>query len=330
MSEKFYIVMEDGESRNKYFPENLTDELKKSGSVEFNPLTRSLTEDELCHYAPDATVLLTHWGAPQITSRYLSANPHLKLIAHCAGTVAHIASEDTYNAGIPCLSANNIMARYVAEAVLGLMISSLRSFKENDLLLQNGIWTKSRPSASLLDSTVGLIGLGSVGRNLLDLLKPFGTEVLVYDPYIAEGALSPWPFAKSAAQDEVLKCGVISVHASQTPETYHIIDEKAFSKMRDGAVFINTSRGSLVDTAAAAEMIRKKHLRAAFDVFEQEDAPQEALAHIDSVILQPHVAALPAGAKMTEEIIKDIGRFLNGEKMLLQVDYEQFAHMTRE
>lgn len=330
MPEKFFITKEAGKSRDLYFPADLISKLNETGTVEYNPLPGEMTEDELCRFAPDATVLLTHWGAPRITEKYLSVNPGLKLIAHCAGTVARIASDDTYRAGIPCISANPIMARYVAEAVLGLIISSMRSFKENDIMLQNGIWTKDNPADSLLDSTVGLIGLGTVGRCLLDLLVPFGTSVKVYDPYISSDALSLWPNAKAASFDEALQADVVSVHASKTPETCHMIDEAAFSKMHDGAVFINTARGSLVDTEAAAEMIKKKHLRAAFDVYEQEEGPQEQLAHISSVLLQPHIAALPAGAGMTREIINDISRFLAGEKMLLEVDYNRFIHMTRE
>lgn len=330
MAEKYFITTEAGPLRDRYFPPGLLAELEKTGTVACNPLPRGLTEEQLCHAAPSATILLTHWGAPQITRRYLAANPRLRLIAHCAGTVAHIASEDTYAAGIPCLSANPVMARYVAEAVLGLLISRMRGYKENDLLLQRGIWTKELPSVSLLDATVGLIGLGTVGRCLLDLLAPFGTRVLVYDPYLPADALAPWPNAEAATFEEALGAEAVSVHASQTPETYHMIDEAAFSRMRDGAVFINTARGSLVDTRAAAKMIPEKRLRAAFDVYERENGPQDALAGLDSVLLQPHIAALPAGVKMTEEIIKDIRRFLRGEDPLLSVPYEKFLYMTKE
>lgn len=330
MQEKFFITMPDNSKRKRHFPENLVAELESMGTVGWNPFPRKMTEEELCQLAPDATILLTHWGSPQVTQKYLDCNPDLKLIAHCAGTVAHIASEETYAKGIPCLSANSVMARYVAEAVLGLIIAAMRGFKENDLLMQKGIWDKSFPTASLLDSSVGLIGLGTIGRNLLDLLAPFGTKVLIFDPYIKEDALSEWPNAKLATFDEVLLSDVVSVHASQTPETYHIMNESAFAKMRDGAVFINTSRGSLVDTAAARKMIELKDIQAAFDVYEEEECPQDTLIGCDSILMQPHMSATPAGAKMTEEIIKDIKRFLKGEKTTLSITYGQFLHMTQE
>lgn len=330
MSEKFFITMPDNAKRKRHFPENLVAELESMGSVGWNPFTRKMTEEELCQLGGDATILLTHWGSPQVTEMYLKHNPNLKLIAHCAGTVAHIASEATYAAGIPCLSANSVMARYVAEAVLGLIISGMRGFKGNDLLMQKGVWDKSFPTKSLLDSTVGLVGLGTIGRNLLDLLAPFETRVLIFDPYITEDAIARWPNAKLASFEQVLDTDVVSVHASQTPETYHMINEEAFKKMRDGAVFINTSRGSLVDTAAARKMIEKKHLQAAFDVYEQEECAQDLLIGCDSIVMQPHMSATPAGAKMTEEIIKDIKRFLKGEKLTLSITYQQFSYMTQE
>lgn len=330
MSMVFFITSPEGGGRQTYFPDRLLSELAQLGEVRMNPTGHQLTEDQLCAEAPDAAVLLTHWGAPQITARYLNANPSLRLIAHCAGSVAHIASADSYDRGIPCISANPVMAKYVAEDVLGLIIASLRGFRENDCLLRAGVWTKKLPASSLYDVTVGLVGLGTVGRELLNLLAPFGTRVLVYDPYLPGGALEPWGNAREAEFSEVLGADVVSVHASKTPETFHMIGEDAFARMRDGAVFINTARGSLVDTGAAVRAIREKHLRAAFDVFEQEGGPQEAFADAERVILQPHVAALPAGARMTEAVIGDIRRFLAGEPLRLAVSRQQFEKMTAE
>lgn len=332
MKPVFYITSPDWSGRAKYFPARLIAQLEEMGSVRMNERGHDLTEDELCADAADADVVLTHWGAPQITKKYLNANPGLRLIAHCAGSVAGITSADAYERGVPCISANSIMAKFVAEAVLGLMIASMRGFKENDVNLQGGVWTKSLPAMSLFDPqvTVGLIGLGTVGRELLTLLEPFGTRVLVYDPYLPAGALDSWKNASLTDFAGALGADVVSVHASKTPETYHMMNADAFAQMRDGAVFINTARGALVDTEAAACAIRAKHLRAAFDVYEKEHCPQPVLSHIDGVLLQPHVAAIPAGAAMTEAVIADIGRFLRGEGLTLEVSRAQFDRMTKE
>jgi phosphoglycerate dehydrogenase-like enzyme len=328
--EKFFIAMPDTKNRSVYFPKDCIEELEDLGEVRLNPFDRKLSEQELIELASDCTILLTHWACPQVTASFLDAAPQLKLIAHCAGTVAHIAGEDTYQRGIPCLSANTVMAHYVAEAVLGMMLCGLRGFKEIDLQMQKGHWDKSIPCYSLFDSTVGLIGLGTVGRYLLDLLIPFGPKVKVYDPYLQRDALSRWPFAQIVDLDTALGCDVVSVHASQTPETYHMIDEQAFSRMKPNAIFINTARGSLVDTAAAAKALASEKIRGLFDVYEQEGCPQPQLAGMDNVLLLPHMAAVSAGARMTRAIIRDIRRFLSGEKPELEISYEQFTRMTQE
>lgn len=330
MSEVFFITSPEGGERRKYFPDRLLDRLKEYGEVRINPLPHKPSEEELCRIAPDATVLLTHWGAPRIGARYLDAAPGLKLLAHCAGSVARIASEEVYARGIPVISANAVMAKYVAEAVLGLMIAAARSFKEYDALLTAGVWTKSLPMTSLLDATVGLVGLGTVGRELLNLLAPFGTRVLVYDPYLPDDALEPWPDAERVGLDEALGADVVSVHASKTPETYHLMDAAAFEKMRDGAVFINTARGALVDTPAARAAIERKHLRAAFDVYEEENGPQPMLSGLPTILLQPHVAASPAGASMTAAIVDEIDRFFAGQPLTLTIGIGQFRRMTIE
>lgn len=330
MSEKIFITMPNTANRDKYFPPDCLLKLKRLGEVSFNPHPRKLTEEELCDLAPDCTVLFTHWGTPQITSRYLGKNKNLKLIAHGAGTVAHIASEDTYQAHVPCLSANPVMAKYVAEGVLGLIIASLRGYKEFDRRLSDGEWQKETVARSLFDVSVGLVGLGTVGRNLLDMLTVFGTKVKVYDPYLKPDALCGRENVALCSFDEVIKCDVVSIHASQTPETYHIINADAFEKMIDGAVLINTARGSLVDTAAAEKYMRSGKIRAAIDVYEKEGCAQPVFAGMDGVIIQPHTAALPAGAFMTREIIDDIYRFLQGGTPKYKVEYEQFLRMTQE
>ena len=304
--------------------------LRELGEVRLNPYDRRLTEDELCSLAAGSTVLVTHWGTPQITEKFLSVAPGLKLIAHCTGTVAHIASEDTYRHNIPCLSANPIMAKYVAEDVLGLMIAGLRGFKAYDCLVQRGEFRKDLSTGSLWDLTVGLVGLGTVGRWLLTLLAPFGTRVLVYDPYIPADALDAFPCAGFGTLDDVLGCDVISVHASQTPETYHIIGEGEFQRMKDNAVFINTARGSLVDTKAASEAFRTGRIRAAIDVYENEGQPQPTLMGMDNVILQPHIGSLPAGASMTRAILGDVRSILAGNAPKYAVSYGQFLRMTQE
>lgn len=327
------ITAAQGVNFERHFPEHVMKRLRALGEVEINPFHRSLTRDELQERLSDKDMVVTHWGTPQIDADMLARAPRLRLLAHAAGTVAHIASEAFYEKGIPVISANSVMAKYVSESVLGYMIAAMHQIPQYDRAMHAGQWKRLETAQqTLFGCGIGLIGLGTVGRNLLNLLRPFGCRVHVYDPYLKEGALDAWAFAQSASFEEALAQPVVSVHAAQTPETYHMINARALSLMPDGAVLINSSRGSLVDTGALIEVLKTGRIRAALDVFEKEGQGNqpEALLSLDNVILQPHMAAAAVTWQMTDAVIDDMERFLRGEALTLSVSLSQYRLMTQE
>lgn len=331
---KILITPPDDPTFARYFPKELVARLWEFGEVERNPFDRSFTAEELRERIADVDILLTHWGTPKIDETVLVHAPKLRLVAHAAGSVANIASEALYRRDIPVLSANPVMARYVAESVLGYMIAGTHRFAQTDRILRSGGWDKLESvQSSLFGARIGLIGLGTVGRALLDLLAPFHCHVSVYDPYLPEDALAKWDFAAACDFETAMKNPIVSVHASKTPETYRMIDEKALSLLPAGALLINSARGSLVDTKALIAALKEKKFYAVLDVYEKEGAGNldEALpALTDDTLLQPHAAAVAAGAQMTEAVIDDIGRFVRGEPLQLRVSHSQFRLMTQE
>ncbi|MBQ2956127.1 MAG: hydroxyacid dehydrogenase [Clostridia bacterium] len=331
---KILITLPRGEVFDRHFPPHIIRRLEKLGSIVYNETGRQLTEEEMKEKLADVQIVLTHWGTKQITGEVLDHAPELKIMAHCAGTVAHIASEAFYERGIPVLSANSVMAEYVAESVLAYMLSALHCVPEANREMHEGRWNKPRGQVKpLLGAEIGLIGLGTVGRNLLRLLRPFRCRVYVYDPYLPEGALDEWEFAESCSFEQAMSRGIVSVHAAQTPETYHMISAKALSMIPDGGLFVNTSRGSLVDTEALIEEMKTGRISAALDVYEKEGpgGVPEALYGISrNLLLQPHAAALAVSWQMTDQIIDDLERFLRGENLRLQVPLSQYRLMTQE
>ena len=322
-----------GGTRDKYIPPHLMERFRALGNLTVNPHPRQYTRDELKVLLPDTDIVITHWGSTQYDEELLSCAPRLKLLAHCAGPVAHIASEEFYTRGIPVLSANSVMAKYVAEGALGYILAGLRGIPAYDRTMRAGGWQKGCPEThSLIGASVGLVGLGMVGRNLLDMLRPFACRVTVYDPYLPPDALDAWEFARPGALADAMRCDVVTVHAAQTPETYHMVNAGALAHMPDGALLVNTARGSLVDTEALIAEVQTGRIRCVLDVYEKEGVPQDSrlLACTDNVILQPHLAGMPSGAYMTEAILDDIGRFLAGEPMMLCVSHTQYLHMTQE
>ena len=319
---------------DRYFPPFLLAQLASYGEVVRNPFSRSLTADEMAEMIRDADILLTHWGTPKTDAAMLTAAPKLKLIAHAAGSVAHIVSEEVFDKSIPVLSANPVMAKFVAESVLGYMIAGTHRFVQTDRIVRAGGWNKKENEQfSLYGAEIGLIGLGTVGRFLLDLLRPFGCKVFVFDPFLAEIALEAWPFAHLCTFEEAMQKRIVSVHASKTPQTVHLINEQALSLLPDGALLINSARGAIVDTKALIEKCKNGNLYAVLDVYEQEGAgnlPDDLLQCTDCTLLQPHTAASAVSWQMTQAVADDIGRFLKNEPLQYTVSRQQYRLMTQE
>ena len=333
---KILITTPQGDIFKRYFPETVLKQLSEMGEVVLNPHHRQFTTEELKQQLRDTAIVLTHWGTPQLTADVLDCAPQLKLMGHCAGTVAHIASEAFYERGIPVLSANSIMAEYVAEAVVGYMIASCHKFLQLDQLTREDGWDRKTTATcqqTLLGGHVGLIGLGTIARWLLDMLAPFRCTVHVYDPYAKADALERWPFAHLCSFEEAMSQPVVSLHASQTPETYHMVDADALKLLPDNGMLINSARGSLVDTDALIKELQSGRIYAALDVYEKEGkggVPPELLALTGNTLLQPHYSCGALTWEMTQGIVDDVRRFLNGESLQLQVGLAQYRLMTQE
>ncbi len=329
---KFLVTAPQGEVFKRHFPPELMARLEMLGEVRFNPYTRQLTREELKEELADCDGVLTHWGSTQYDDELLDAAPRLRILAHCAGTVARIASEACYQRGIHVLSANSIMADYVAEGVLGMMLAALRELPRCDQSMKQGKWERRLSKVkTLIGAEIGFIGLGTVGRRLLNLLSPLHCRARVYDPYCPDEVLLACPGARRATFEEAMACPVVTLHASQTPETFHIINAWALSKMPEDGLLINSARGSLVDTEALIAELSTGRIRAALDVFEHENQAQDArLLVCPHVLLTPHMAAAPAQSVMTEGIIEAIEAILSGRTTPLEVSLAQYSHMTQE
>lgn len=327
------ITLPQGVNFDRHFPEHILSQLRALGKVTLNPMERQFTRDELRRQLQDTNIVITHWGTTQITGDLLDAAPGLKLLAHGAGTVAHIASVAFYERDIPVISANSVMAGYVAESVLAYILSALHCIPQMDREMHGGRWKRLHGEVkSLSGSDIGLIGLGMVGRNLLSLLRPFGCKVHVYDPYLKENALDEWEWAHACSFEEAMSKPIVSVHAAQTPETFHMINKEALRLIPDGGLLINTARGSLVDTEALIAELEAGRIRTALDVFEKEGEGNvpEALCRQEKALLQPHMAASAVTWQMTQAIVDDIGRFVRGEALALRIPLSQYRLMTQE
>ena len=334
MSLSILVTLPQGKVFDRHFTPQVLTRLEKLGDVRLNPLGRQYTPQELKDALRGVDVAITHWGTPCFSADVLQNADKLSLLAHGAGTVAYVASEALYDKNVRVTTANSVMARFVAEGVLGYFIMGLRGLNRaavamhGDLLWKTDAMIDSQ--RSLFGLEIGLIGFGAVARELTFLLAPFGCRVKVYDPFVSKEALAAYPGTQAASFEEALACPLVSVHAAKTPGTRHLIDARALSMLPDSAVFVNTSRGSLVDEDALVRELKSGRISAVLDVYETEPLPLDhPLRSCENALLLPHLAADCAKAHMTNAIIDEIERFMRKEALTMEISREHFRGMTQ-
>ena len=176
----------------------------------------------------------------------------------------------------------------VAELTLANMINLSRHILQSDRLLRADTW-RGKVGKLLCEQTIGIIGLGRIGKRVVQLLQSFGPTLLAHD-------IAPdYDFARQHAvqlcdkQQILQQSDLISLHTSHLPDNYHYLDREAIGLMKKGALLVNTSRGSVIDEAALVTALNEKQIAAtALDVFEQEPY-RGPLTKLDNCILTPHV-----------------------------------------
>lgn len=325
------VTLPESDFRRSFFPDRLRERLESLGTVTWNPGTDDFTEAELRERIGDLDVLVTGWGSPRLTADVLSATNDLELVAHTGGSVAGLASEAVYDEGVPVVSANDVMADHTAEHALALVLSGMRAVPELDRTMRAGSWEPGDPAVRTLYGTaVGLVGLGTIGRKLLDHLAAFDASVSVYDPYVDAEDLAEWPFAGITDLETALDSSVVSIHAARTEETIGMLGAEELAQIPDGALLVNTARAELVVEDALLEELRSGRLVGAFDVFHEEPLPaDDELRGLDNVILTPHVGGSEIRPPLTAAVIDDIERFQAGRPLEHRIPRDQWATMTR-
>lgn len=247
--------------------------------------------------AAEAEVVITGWHTPALTSAMLDAATKLKLILHAAGSVRYLVPDEAFGKGIRVASANGALARGVAETVLGLTIVGLKGVIPASRMVAAGGWKQGdfgMPGIAVREtfgSTVGIIGAGQVGRHVIDLLRPLGVRVVVADPYLPTDEAEAMGATVVSLDDLLRQSDVVSLSAPSLASTRHMMGARQFALMKDGAVFINTARGALVDEDALVAELRLGRIWAFLDVTDPEPPRADhPLRSLPNAVLTPHLA----------------------------------------
>ncbi|MDJ0612201.1 MAG: 2-hydroxyacid dehydrogenase [Rhizobiaceae bacterium] len=279
------------------------------------------TSDDVVERVGDADILITHL-AP-MSSDMLAKLPNLKMIADSRGGPVNIDLEACRERNVLVVNTPGRNASAVAEFTIGAILVETRKIRASEEALRKGDWNNvyyraDSTGRELCEMTIGIVGYGAIGRLTVGLLKVFGCQILVYDPYATLSDEDQKSDVEMVSLEELLKrSDVVSLHPKVTPETVGMMNADTFAQMKQGAVLVNTTRGSLCDDDALVEALTNGPLGSAMiDTFTTEPVPMDhPLLSLPNVTLTPHVAgaSVRTVAYAAEQIAEEVRRFLNGE-----------------
>jgi phosphoglycerate dehydrogenase-like enzyme len=280
------------------------------------------SEADLAQYGTDAEILLVIHR--KVDAHLLSLVPHARLIQRVGVGYDNLDLQALQTAGIVAAYTPGANAGAVAEHTILLMLALLKRFVAAESGVRQGGW----PNAELLQAglgdlstaTVGLVGMGSIGRSVAERLLPFGSRLLYTARHPVDQAIEQQlALGYTSLEDLLASSTIVSLHVPLTEDTQALIGEAELAKMRAGALLINTSRGEVLDEAALRRALVSGHLGGAgLDVLHDERPGGDTFIDLSQVIVTPHIAgASRAGVgHMLEMALANVARFLRGEAPL--------------
>lgn len=329
------VILLTPDMRSKLIPASAEKRLAQVADVRA-PQEGELTSENLPGLLDDAVAAITGWGTPPLDEALLARATSLKLVAHAAGSVRHLVPFAAIEEGrLHVTHAAIHIGEAVSEFVMAQVLSFLRHPAElADGMRNNESWFDLR--ARLLgrflgEQTVGLLGAGYIGRMMTRLFCAFDARVLVYDPYLTEAQAREMGAELSGLDDLLRRSDIISLHVPSLLQTRHMIGAAQLAMIKDGALFINTARGAIVDEQALIAELRKGRFTAVLDVYEKEPLAHDSpLRKLPNAILAPHAAGhshetyLRQGATAVDEVC----RMLAGEPYRHEVTKAVLAIMA--
>lgn len=246
---------------------------------------------EYAKYLAEAEALVVR-SAVMVTPEVLRQAPKLRVIGRAGVGVDNVDLPAATAAGVLVMNTPGGNAVSVAEHTIALMLSMARFIPQASLSTKSGKWEKKRFLGSeLRGKTLGIVGLGSIGREVVKRAKAFEMRLVAHDPYVTPQIAKDLGIELAALSELYRRSDYITVHVSLTPETDKLLNKEAFARMKRGVRIVNCARGELVDEAALKEAMESGHVAgAALDVFAKEPTDASfALFGLDSLLATPHI-----------------------------------------
>ncbi len=269
-----------------------------------------LTPEELIKVIPEYDGLIVR-SATKVTREVIQAGKALKAIGRAGIGLDNVDAEAAKERGIKVLNTPGATTISVAELTMGHMLALARHIPQATASLKAGKWEKKRfMGTELYGKTLGIIGIGRIGREVAKRAIAFGMDIVAYDPYVRETDVRDLGLKLLPLEDLLQYSDYITIHVPLAPETRHMLGKREFELMKPGVRIINCARGGVIDEQALYEaLVSGKVAGAALDVFEEEPPKDNPLLKLDNVIGTPHLGAsaeegqLRAGVEIAEKMI---------------------------
>lgn len=299
---------------SKAFSKNsiLIEEFKKSfEEIKLNHATKKLTDDELIIFLKDCDGAII---ALEEFNQYVIDNlPNIQAISKFGVGLNNIDIEYAKRKSIKVGWESGVNKQSVAEMTLGFMLMLIRNIYISSNLLSQGEWQKNG-GFSLYNKTIGIIGVGNVGKELIKLLEPFNCKILVNDIIHQKDYYKQNNLKESSKEDIFKKCDIITIHTSLNKQTKNLININSLKLMQQHSFIINTARGEIVDLNDLKQALKQNLIAgAAIDVYDEEPPKDLELLSLPNLICTPHIGgnSQEATLAMGRSAIKQLKDLLN-------------------
>jgi D-3-phosphoglycerate dehydrogenase len=264
------------------------------------------TPSELADAVSQADYVITQFA--RLDADVVKHMQRAKIIVRYGIGVDNVALDAARARGIPVCNIPDYCIDEVADHTLAFMLAANRQVVAHGNAVKSGTWKLVTPLTSfrtLKDTTVGVVGFGRIGREVVKRLVAFKARVLVFDPVVGKADVEAAGATQVASLDELLfQSDIFTLHCPSNSKTFKLINADSLAKAKPGATFINVGRGDLCDSDALVESLRSGRLgMAMLDVFDPEPVPAgHPILGFDNVVMAPHIAsASPAAVKRLRE-----------------------------
>jgi len=273
------------------------------GGVEIVSYREKRPPAEITELVRDADAVIAQFAS--VNAEVVAAMTKAKAIVRYGIGYDNVDYAAARERGIPVCNIPDYCIDEVADHTLAFILAITRQVVPNALHLRAGQWGLATPltaMSSLKHLTVGIVGFGRIGREVVARLLAFKARVLVFDPVVSADEITKFGAVAAGTLDELLaQSDIVSPHCPSTPKTKQLFNAATFAKMKAGSIFINVGRGDLADSAAVTAALQSGHLAgAALDVFDPEPIPADhPIRTMPNVILAAHIASVSPPAVKT-------------------------------